>query len=147
MTPNPTDEHFRKLERMYAAAPINRFFEPVLHVAEGAAKLTIPVKPEFFHAANAIHGTVYFKALDDSAFFAANSLVDDVFVLTVSFNVSITRPVSSGELRAAGAVVHRSRNLILADSVVHDSQGRQVARGSGSFMRSQIPLTQEIGYR
>jgi hypothetical protein len=30
---------------------------------------------------------------------------------------------------------------------VHDSQGRQVARGSGSFMRSQIPLTAEIGYR
>jgi hypothetical protein len=58
-----------------------------------------------------------------------------------------TRPVSSGELRAAGTVVHRSRNLILADSVVHDSQGRQVARGSGSFMRSQIPLTPEIGYR
>jgi uncharacterized protein (TIGR00369 family) len=147
MKTNPSDEHFRKLERMYATAPINGYFAPVLHVAEGAAKLTMPVKPGFFHAANAIHGTVYFKALDDSAFFAANSLVDDVFVLTVSFNVFITRPVSGGELRAAGTVVHRSRNLILADSVVHDSEGRQVARGSGAFMRSQIALTEEIGYR
>ena len=147
MTTNPSEEHFRKLERMYATAPINGYFAPVLHVAEGAAKLTMPVKPGFFHAANAIHGSVYFKALDDSAFFAANSLVDDVFVLTVSFNVFITRPVSGGELRAAGTVVHRSRSLILADSVVHDSEGRQVARGSGAFMRSQIPLTPEIGYR
>jgi uncharacterized protein (TIGR00369 family) len=146
MTANPSDAHFRKLERMYASAPINRYFEPVLHVSEGVTKLTMPVKPEFFHAANAIHGSVYFKALDDSAFFAANSLVDDVFVLTVSFTLFITRPVSSGELRASGTVVNRSRNLILADSVVHDSEGRQVARGSGSFMRSQIPLTPEIGY-
>ena len=147
MRANPSDEHFRKLERMYATAPINRYFEPVLRVSEGVVKLTIPVKPEFFHAANAIHGSVYYKALDDSAFFAANSLVDDVFVLTVSFNLFIMRPVSSGELRASGTVVNRSRNLILADSVVHDAEGRQVARGSGSFMRSQIPLAPEIGYK
>jgi uncharacterized protein (TIGR00369 family) len=147
MTSNPSEDHFRKLERMYATAPINVYFAPVLRVSEGVSKMTMPVKPEFFHAANAIHGSVYFKALDDSAFFAANSLVEDVFVLTVSFNVFLTRPVSSGELRAAGTVVHRSRNLILADSVVHDSEGRQVARGSGSFMRSQTPLTPEIGYR
>jgi uncharacterized protein (TIGR00369 family) len=146
MTSSTSEDHFRKLERMYVAAPINAYFEPVLRVFDGVAKITIPVKPEFFHAAGAIHGSVYFKALDDSAFFAANSLVEDVFVLTVSFNVFLTRPVSGGELRAAGTVVQRSRNLILADSVVHDSEGRQVARGSGAFMRSRIALTPEIGY-
>ena len=146
MTANVSEEHFRKLERMYASAPINRYYDPVLHVAEGVTKLTMPVKPEFFHAANAIHGAVYFKALDDSAFFAASSLVMDVFVLTVSFNLSIVRPVSSGELRASGMVVHRSRNLIIADSVVHDSEGRQVARGSGTFMPSKIALSADIGY-
>src|SRR4051812_23261804 len=83
------DDHYRRLERMYAVAPINRFFEPVLHVTEGRAEISVPVKPEFFHAARAIHGSVYFKALDDAAFFAANSLVTDVFVLTVSFNLHI----------------------------------------------------------
>ena len=139
-------EHFRRLERMYAAAPINRYYEPVLRISEARAELTIPVKTDFFHAAGAVHGSVYFKALDDSAFFAANSLVLDVFVLTVSFNVYFTRPVVEGELRATGAVVHRSRNLIVAESVVLDSTGRQVGRGSGSFMRSQIALTPEIGY-
>jgi uncharacterized protein (TIGR00369 family) len=72
--------------------------------------------------------------------------VYDVFVLTASFNVYFTRPVAEGELRATGVVVHRSRNLIVADSFVLDSNGRQVARGSGSFMRSQIALTHEIGY-
>jgi uncharacterized protein (TIGR00369 family) len=144
--PIPREEHFRRLERMYAAAPINRIYDPALRISEGSAELTIAVKPGFFHAAGAIHGSVYFKALDDAAFFAANSLVDDVFVLTVSFTIYITRPVSVGELRTTGTVVHRSKNLLIAESVAHDSQGRPVARGSGSFMRSQIPLTPEIGY-
>jgi uncharacterized protein (TIGR00369 family) len=139
-------DHYRRLERMYAVAPINRFFEPVLHVTEGRAEISVPVKPEFFHAARAIHGSVYFKALDDAAFFAANSLVTDVFVLTVSFNLHIVRPVSAGELRAVGTVVHRSRNLILADAVAHDSAGRQVARGTGTFMPSRIALSSDIGY-
>jgi uncharacterized protein (TIGR00369 family) len=89
---------------------------------------------------------VYFKALDDSAFFAANSLVTDVFVLTVTYNVYLTRPISAGELRAEGTVVHRSRQLLIADSEVKDSEGRQIARGSGTFVRSQIPLTPAIGY-
>jgi acyl-coenzyme A thioesterase PaaI-like protein len=34
------------------------------------------------HSIHAVHGSVYFKALDDAAFFAVNSLVEDVFVLT-----------------------------------------------------------------
>jgi uncharacterized protein (TIGR00369 family) len=144
MTISP--EHFRKLERMYAGAPINRYYAPRLTIAEGTTELVIAVKPDFFHAAGAIHGSVYFKALDDAAFFAANSLVDDAFVLTVSFNVYLTRPVSSGELIAKGRVVHQSRQLLVAESEAFDSQGRQVARGSGSFMRSQVRLAAEIGY-
>jgi uncharacterized protein (TIGR00369 family) len=140
------EEHHRRLERLYAGAAINRYFEPRLRISEGKAEVTIPVKPDFFHAAGAVHGSVYFKALDDAAFFAANSIVFDVFVLTASFNIYLTRPVSDGELRASGNVVHRSTNLIVAESVLLDSNQRQIARGSGTFMRSRIPLTLEIGY-
>jgi uncharacterized protein (TIGR00369 family) len=139
-------EHFRKLERMYHGAPVNQFFRPVLTVGEGHAELEIPVREEFFHAAAAVHGSVYFKALDDAAFFAINSLVTDVFVLTVSFNLYLTRPVSEGVLRARASVVHRSRQIFIADAELFDQHARQVARGSGSFMRSQIALTTEIGY-
>jgi len=142
-----SDEHFRKLERMYHSAPINAFFAPTLRITEeGRAEITMPIKPDFFHAANAVHGSVYFKALDDAAFFAANSLVSDVFVLTVTYNVFLTRPIVDGEMRAAGRVVHRSKNLIIADADLLDSADRQIARGTGTFMRSQIALTPAIGY-
>lgn len=141
-----SQDHYRKLERMYASARINRYFEPTLEVSEGKAVLTIPVRQDFYHSAGAIHGSVYFKAMDDSAFFAANSLVPDVFVLTSSFTTYILRPVTAGVLTATGTVVNRSKSLLLAESVVTDSEGKVVARGSGTFMPSRIALTAEIGY-
>ena len=142
----PADEHYHRLERLYHRAPINEYYRPRLTVGDGRAELVIPVRPEFFHAAGAVHGSVYFKALDDAAFFAANSLVKDVFVLTASFNLYLTRPISEGELRAAGRVVHRSLRLILAESELTDARGRAIARGSGSFMRSEIRLGPKMGY-
>ncbi|MBI4557372.1 MAG: PaaI family thioesterase [Candidatus Hydrogenedentes bacterium] len=141
------DDHFRKLENMYHHAPCNTYYQPTLTISEGAAEWVLSVRPEFFHAAGAVHGSVYFKGLDDSAFFAANSLVEDVFVLTVQFTVYLTRPITSGEMRASAQVVSRSQNLIIAEAVLRDSDNREIGRGSGSFMRSKIALTLEIGYR
>jgi acyl-coenzyme A thioesterase PaaI-like protein len=83
MTTN--EEHYRTLEKMYASAPCNGYYAPEIHVSHGNAEVVIPVQPKFFHAAGATHGSVYFKALDDAAFFAVSSLVTDVFALTVSF--------------------------------------------------------------
>ena len=140
------EEHYRKLERMYASAPTNKYHGPTMRVSEGRAELTIPVRRDFFHAAGAAHGYLYFKALDDAAFFAVNSLLDDVFALTVSFNLYLTRPISEGEMRATGRVVHRSRRLFIAEAEVVDSDGREIARGSGTFMPSTMPLSPDVGY-
>jgi len=132
---------------MYASAPINKFFAPTLHIPNaGATELRFTVRSDFYHAAHAMHGAVYFKALDDATFFAVSSLVDDVFVLTVSFNLYFVRPVAEGELVATGRVVHRSRRLYIAEALLMDARGRELARGSGSFMKSEKPLTPEIGY-
>src|SRR5438094_2106303 len=141
-------DHFRRLERMYHAAPINEYFAPRLHILEaGTAELRLMIRPDFHHAAKAAHGAVYFKALDDATFFAANSLVEDVFVLTVSFNIYLTRPVSEGEVIATGRVVSRSKRLYLAEGVLSDERGRELARGSGAFMPSTIGLADLSEYR
>lgn len=142
----PNEAHFRKLEKMYHAAPCNAYYAPTLKVAEGKTELILPLRPEFFHAAGAVHGSVYFKAMDDAAFFAANSLAS-VFVVTANFTVYFTRPIASGEMRARGRVVHQSKTQLIAEAVVHDDRGRQVGRGSGSFVKTNIQLTEEMGYR
>ena len=141
-------EHFRRLERMYSGAPVNRYFAPQLSIPEaGVAEVRLAVRGDFFHAAGAAHGAVYFKALDDATFFAVSSLVEDVFVLTISFNLYLTRPISEGEIVATGRVVSRSRRLFVAEGVLADARGREIARGSGAFMPSGQPLGPEIGYR
>ncbi|WP_435334068.1 PaaI family thioesterase [Haloarchaeobius sp. TZWWS8] len=140
------DEHFRKLERMYHEAPINQQYEGELTVAEGTAELALPVSEEFFIPNGTPHGSVYFKALDDAAYFAANSLVDDVFCLTTDFNVYFERPVSEGHINAAGRVVNDNPNQLIAEAVATDDDGNELARGSGTFRRSNTELSPELGY-
>ena len=137
--------HAAALEAMYVNGPINQFFRPLIHVEEGAAEIRMAVRPDMHHAAHAAHGAVYFKMLDDACFFAVQSLVTDTFVLTVSFQVYLLAPVVDGEMVATGKVVHQTKRLFLAESVVHVA-GSVVARGSGTFMRSATRLDEQVGY-
>lgn len=140
------EEHLRRLERMYASGPINRYFQPTLRVEAGRAEIFMDVDERLFHAAGAVHGSVYFKALDDAAFFAVNSVVRDVFVLTVEFNIHLLRPVSAGRITAVGRLVHRSRRLYVAEAELCDDGDRLLARGSGTFFKSRVALSPEVGY-
>lgn len=139
-------DHYRMLERMYAGAPINRFFLPSMTVSEGQAVIEMLLNERFHHPAGAVHGSVYFKMLDDAAFFAANSLETEVFVLTTSFTTHFTRPVSGGRLRAVGRVLRKDDTQYAADSVVYDANDREIGRGSGVFVRSRTMLSDISGY-
>ena len=143
----PNLEHYCRLERMYHAAPINAFYSPTIRISRAEAEITVEVKPEFFHAANAVHGSVYFKMLDDASFFAVNSLVEDHFVLTASYTTYLLRPVSRGHMKALGRVVYAGAKSFVAESVMLNSDGEQIARGSGNFVVSRIRLSPEMGYR
>ncbi len=144
---NGADAHFRALESLYAAAPINRLFESRLHiVSEGVAEIRFTVGPEHFHAAGAVHGTAYFKMLDDAAFYAANSLVNDRFLLTTAFNLLFTRPLAPGEVIARGRWISGRRRVYVADAQLIDATGEEVARGTGTFMRSRFALSGLRGY-
>ncbi len=85
--------------------------------------------------------------LDDAAYFAVNSVVTDSFVYTTSFNIQILRPVKSGKITANGELKFASKNLFIADAILYDEKNREVARGSGNFMKSGIMLGEEIGYK
>ncbi len=144
---SPKQDHWRRLERMYLTrASINDYFRPSMIVGEGEAEVRIEVDPKFFHAAGAVHGSVYFKAMDDAAFFAANSVVEDVFVLTTNFNIHLLRPVTEGTLIARGALVSETKSLLIADAELRDDRDRLVGRGTGNFMKSRMLLAEVPGY-
>lgn len=140
--------HFRALESLYAAAPINQLFDSTLEIPEaGIARIRFTIDPRFFHAAGAAHGTSYFKMLDDAAFYAANSLVTDRFLLTTAFNLLLTKPLREGPVVAEGRWISGQRRVYVAEARLIDASGEEAARGTGTFMRSRIPLAGLPGYR
>jgi uncharacterized protein (TIGR00369 family) len=139
--------HWRALESLYASAPVNRLFASELTVTgEGAARIAFAVDESCFHAAGAAHGTIYFKMLDDAAFYAANSLVTDRFLLTTSFNLFFSKPVREGIVTAEGRWVSGRRRVFVAEARLVDSEGEEIGRGTGTFMRSRIALSGLPGY-
>ncbi len=143
MTKKP---HFNRLESMYAAAPVNKIYDPIMEVSEGEAVIEIELSDKYHHSAGGVHGSVYFKMLDDSAFFAANSLEEEFFVLTTSFTTYITRPVASGKMKAVGKVVNYNKSQFIAEAIVYDSKDREIGRGNGIFVRGKLPLVDAAGY-
>jgi len=140
--------HFRALESLYAAAPINRLFSSRLEIPEsGVARIHFDIDERYYHAGGAAHGTSYFKMLDDAAFYACNSLVSDRFLLTTAFNLLFTRPLKAGPVIAEGKWVSGQRRVFVGEARLIDEHGEEVARGTGTFMRSSIALAGLPGYR
>jgi uncharacterized protein (TIGR00369 family) len=139
--------HFRALEALYAAAPINRLFDSRLEIVSGGvARIHFTIDARYFHAGGAAHGTSYFKMLDDAAFYAINSLVTDRFVLTTQFNLLFTRPLGEGPVVAEGRWISGRRRVFIGDARLIDADGEEAARGTGTFMRSRIALAGLPGY-
>ena len=139
--------HYRALERLYRSAPVNRLFSSELSIEdEGRARIVFDITEDVYHAAGAAHGTIYFKMLDDGAFYAANSLVTDRFLLTTAFNLHFTKPVREGRVTASGVWVSGRRRVLVAESRLVDEEGEEIGRGTGTFMRSRIALSGLAGY-
>ena len=136
------------MEALYASAPVNALFESRLTIpAAGHSRIDFVVDERFHHAAQAAHGTIYFKMLDDAAFYAANSLVTDRFLLTTAFNLHFTKPIRTVEVVAEGRWVSGRRRVFIAESHLLDAEGEEIGRGTGTFMRSHIALSGLAGYR
>ena len=139
--------HFRALESLYRHAPVNGLFASELEIVEeGFARISFEVREELYHAAGAAHGTVYFKMLDDVAFYACNSLVTDRFLLTTAFNLLFTRPLRTGRAQAEGRWASGRRRVFFGEARLIDASGEEAARATGTFMRSHIPLAGLPGY-
>ena len=142
------EAHFRSLEALYRSAPINGQFQSELKiVGAGRSEIRFQVDETSFHAAGAAHGTIYFKMLDDAAFYAANSLISDRFLLTTAFNLHFTKAMKAGEARAEGRWISGRRRVFVAEARIVDSSGEECARGTGTFLRSHIALSGLDGYR
>lgn len=133
---------------MYLGAKVNQIHYPStqIEIGEGQATIQLMLDDQYHHALGGVHGSVYFKLLDDAAFFAASSLITDVFILTQSFQLTFARPIAAGKVKAIGTVRMASANIIVAEATLWNEKGKELAFGSGNFMRSKATLTADLGY-
>ena len=114
--------HFRALESLYRAradqraCSIRRSRSPSRASPGSASRSSEPA----YHAAGAAHGTLYFKMMDDAAFYACNSLVSDRFLLTTAFNLVFTRPLRAGPVIAEGRWVSGRRRVFVGEARLID---------------------------
>ena len=140
-------EHFEKLKSMYLKAPINQdvFVGSEMKIENELCEIHYPIDKKLFHAGGGLHGAIYFKLLDDSAYFAAATQVRDTFLLTKSYEIQFLRPITEGEVVATGRFVSQDGRELIAKSVL-TVDGKIVGKGSGVFAYSKMPLSEEVGY-
>jgi acyl-coenzyme A thioesterase PaaI-like protein len=139
--------HCRKLESMYLSAPCNEHYEPGIKVSEGEAEIVIPVHEKLLDATGSVHGSVFHRAMNDAALFAASSVVPKHLMATAGFDIQVSGSIADGELVARGRLIGCSGDECTAEAVVQDGEGVELGRASGRFVKTELPLSADLGYK
>ena len=136
------NSHFKKLEKIYLNAKVNKeiYSNTEIIIQKNYSEIKMPIKKDYFHALDAIHGSVYFKMLDDAAFFAAQSIVEDYILLTASFNITFKMPVLNGYIKSKGKLCSVSQKEFTAEAKMYNSKNELVAFRNGIFKKSKISI-------
>lgn len=142
------ESHWKRLKQMYLGAKVNQgiFAGTQLEIGDGRAEITFTVDDRFHHAAGGMHGAIYFRMMDDTAYFAAASHITDAFLVTKEFKVDLRRPFSEGRLRCEGEILKEDESGIIAKATLYNEEGKVLSTGEGLFVRSKRSLSDIPGY-
>ena len=130
--------HYDRLSKMYLKAPIQKLYPGIdLKVTKNEAVITLPAGKQFHHAGGSMHGSVYFRLLDDACYFAAMSRVEDYFILTKSFNIEFKRPHIEGTITAKAKLVKEENGEFYCEGELFNQAEKVIASGSGVFVRNR----------
>ena len=135
--------HFERLEQMYLSDDRNEKDDAGIRIQEGESEIVTPIDGQHVRSDGSLDNAICFKLLDAAASLAVNSVVRDVLVRAESFNVRYAHMTPAGELAARGRLLGLSEGQYLVESVVVDSNGCEVCRGDGTFVKTDAALTNE----
>jgi uncharacterized protein (TIGR00369 family) len=126
---------FQHLETMYLNAPFQKLYPgTTIQIAAGRAEISLDINNRYHHAAQAMHGSVYFRLLDDACYFAALSADPTYFLLTKTFEINFIRPFKKGKVFATGLLMGRTLEGYRAKGELKDNRGKLLAKGEGLFL-------------
>ena len=103
----------------------------------GAIFVELVPQPGHYNPLGTVHGGVLSTLLDTAAGCSVHStLAAGEGYTSLDLTVKFLRPVTvdSGRLRAEGRVIHRGRRTALAEALLFDAAGKQVAHATSSCM-------------
>jgi hypothetical protein len=132
--------HFQRLEQYYLSASQNSLNTPGIKISENKVEIIYSVSKQICHPDGSLQSEICSKLLHDAATLVINSKVPDVFVLTEHFNFYLSNKLASGQLIARARFLNKSGDQYLAEAIIVDSNRTEIARGSGVFIKSNIPI-------
>ena len=81
------NNHLKNLINIYNIASINKFYKPKINLSLGKSKIEKKIKNNFFHTGGSVHGSIYFKILDDAVYFASQTQKKKYFLYTINFQI------------------------------------------------------------
>jgi acyl-CoA thioesterase len=141
-----TDAHDRfSREGILAFAQEFPFFRliglEVVDLQPGWSKTRLGHRPDLNQPAGILHGGVIASVIDSGIAHAL--LLTERFqelrdqggaLVSVDLRVKYLRPVSEGEIICESKVLRLGRQIIHAESVVSNAEGKEVARGDATYM-------------
>lgn len=137
--------HFEDLEKLYLKK-LNKFFNPGIWISEGESEIVISIQKQICHVDGSVFGSVCSSLLQDAAALAVNTKIPRFFVQAEYFNSYLTNNIAYNQLVARARYLNMSGDQYVAEAVITDSNKKEIARGSGIFIKSNISLDSEISF-
>jgi uncharacterized protein (TIGR00369 family) len=107
----------------------------LVQFGDGRAILNMRVDERFHNPMGTLHGGIMTDLADACMGVAMMStLGDGESFTTLELKMNFLRPVIEGEITAEAKVLHRGRTVAMVESVLKNSDGKEVARASATQM-------------
>jgi len=140
-------KHYDGLEKMHLKSPINDLIKSKINISQGKAQVNFKNSIAMRDALGNIHNAYIFMGLEEAAFFAANSLIEDVLVSNKSFELIFSKPTKSVELIAKGKFEEKSMGNYIISAELYDQDEKLIAKAKGIFRRSKNLLEDIKNYQ
>ena len=133
-------ERRKTFVELFRSAPIIKTFGMSLRYDDNEqAIVELPYNPALDHALGDTHGGVIGIMLDTAGWFTVAPYYGS-WIATVEFHVRLLEPTTGQALQATGKLIRIGKRLAVAEMEVRSSDERLIARGSGTFSLTSVPI-------
>lgn len=124
-----------EMARMNRAPYFQLLGMKVVKLAEGYARLIVPVEERMKSMFGGLHGGVLSSLADSAVAMALFTMIKpDEKPVTVELNINYLRPVQGDQAIAEARIVNRGRTIAVGDVDITDISGRLIAKSRATYM-------------